>query len=190
MKFSAVEKQDLFKAWAAISLAFAILITHGFNAVDFFANFLMSAFTVGIAFLLHELGHKYLAQKYNCWAEFRAFDFMLFLAIAMSFFGFIFAAPGAVMIKGNITKSKNGKISAMGPLVNLILAVIFFALFYIGIFNKLAFFGFYINSFIALFNMLPFWEFDGVKILAWNKIVYALMVAAGLLFVALSYSMF
>ena len=190
MKFSSTEKKDLLKAWLAISVAFAILTTHGFTISGFLTNFVLSAFTVGIAFLLHELGHKYLAQKYRCWAEFRAFDFMLFLAIAMSFFGFIFAAPGAVMIKGNITTSKNGKISAMGPLVNLALAVVFLGLFYLGLFTKLTFFGFYINSFIALFNMLPFWEFDGAKIFAWNKAIYAGMVAAGLLFVAFAYSGF
>lgn len=190
MKFSTTEKKDLLKAWGAISVAFAILTTNGFNIMGFLTNFVMSAFTVGTAFLLHELGHKYLAQKYKCWAEFRAFDFMLFLAIAMSFFGFIFAAPGAVMIKGNITASKNGKISAMGPFINILLAIAFFELFYFGIFPKLAFFGFYINSFIALFNMLPFWQFDGAKVFAWNKAVYAAMVVVSLAFVVFAYSMF
>ena len=54
---------------------------------------------------------------------------MLVLAILMSFFGFIFAAPGAVVIKASyIHPSKNGKISLAGPLTNIILALLFFAL--------------------------------------------------------------
>lgn len=186
MKFSTTEKRDLLKSWIAISLAFAVLLTHQIDIKSFIYNFIISSFTVGIAFLLHELGHKYLAQKYNCWAEFRSFDLMLVLAIAMSFFGFIFAAPGAVMISGNLTKSKNGKISAMGPLINILLAIIFLSLYYAGIFKGISSYGFYINSLLALFNMLPFWVFDGVKILKWNKLVYASMLIVSLLFVVLA----
>ena len=167
----------------AISLAFAILSTHQIDIKSFIYNFIISSFTVGIAFLLHELGHKYLAQKYNCWAEFHSFDLMLVLAIIMSFFGFIFAAPGAVMISGNLTKNKNGKISAMGPLINILLALVFLALYYMGIFKGISLYGFYINSLLALFNMIPFWEFDGAKILKWNKLVYASMMVVSLLFV-------
>ncbi|MBS3108849.1 hypothetical protein J4409_03170 [Candidatus Woesearchaeota archaeon] len=192
MQFSPTEKRDLLKGWIAISTAFSILLTHELDVTIFLMNLVISAFTVGIAFLLHEMGHKYLAQRYNCWAEFRSFDAMLILALVMSFFGFIFAAPGAVMIHGNLTKQKYGRISAMGPLVNIMLAVFFLVLsfFGLGIFKSITFYGFYINSFIALFNMLPFWEFDGVKILRWNKLVYALMVLISMAFVALTYFIF
>jgi len=48
---------------------------------------------------------------------------------------------------------------------------------YIGIF------GFTVNAWLGLFNMIPFGNFDGSKILKWNKIVYGCMVAAGLLMV-------
>ena len=79
-----------------------------------------------MAFLLHELGHKLVAQKYGCQAEFRSFDQMLILAVIMSFFGFILAAPGAVLIQGRVSRKQNGIISATGPGVNLSLAVMFF----------------------------------------------------------------
>jgi Zn-dependent protease len=50
---------------------------------------------------------------------------MLLLALGMSFLGFVFAAPGAVHIKGYINKMQNGIFSLAGPLMNLILALVF-----------------------------------------------------------------
>ena len=84
---------------------------------------------MGLGFLLHQLAHKFVAQKYGCVAEFRAFDQMLYLAVGLAFFvGFIFAAPGAVMIRGYVDRRKNGIISIAGPAVNIMLAVIFLIL--------------------------------------------------------------
>ena len=87
IKFSKIEIQDLTKAWAAISVAFAIVLSGGLFGADFFLNILLSAITVGTGFLFHELGHKFVAQKYGCWAEFRADNYMLLLALATSFLG-------------------------------------------------------------------------------------------------------
>ena len=109
----------MIRAWVIISLAFAIAFT-GFSISQvFLVSIIVSAFTVGVGFLFHELGHKFLAQKYGCWAEFRANNFMLMMALIFSFFGFIFAAPGGVFIKGHITKRKNAYISMIGPIINI-----------------------------------------------------------------------
>jgi Zn-dependent protease len=188
MKFSQVEVEHLFKAWIAISLAFAILLSNGdiFSSI-FTTMLIVSGFTVGLGFLLHELGHKFMAQRYNCFAEFRAFNGMLILAIAMSFIGFVFAAPGAVMINGYINKEKNGKISVAGPAVNLMLGVIFLALILFGFVNLFTQYGLLINAWLAAFNMIPFMNLDGKKILNWSKPVYysvlgsaaALLLASG-----------
>jgi Zn-dependent protease len=97
---------------------------------------------------------------------------MLILAILMSFFGFVFAAPGAVMIHGFVNKERNGKISIAGPGVNIILAIIFLTL---GVFfgkNVIFTYGYMINVWLALFNMIPFGNFDGSKILKWDKKIY------------------
>ncbi len=193
MKFSSIEIRDLLKAWIAISLAFAIIMNKSIPLdvlpnKNFFLILIISAFTVGIGFLLHELSHKYLAQKYNCFAEFRSFDIMLILAIIFSFFGFIFAAPGAVMISGRITKEKNGKISMMGPLSNLIIAFIFLLLSFIitsNLFLLITNYGVMINSWLALFNLIPFWNFDGAKIFHWNKLVYFALVIIAIIFISI-----
>jgi len=147
--------------------------------------FAMAAVTVGVSFLAHEVGHKILAQRYGCWAEFRAFNSMLIVAIAMSFFGFIFAAPGAVFIRGHLTKEKYGKISLVGPLTNVIFAIIFLIakILTTGIVKEVSGYGLLINAWLAVFNMIPFLSFDGAKIFKWNKPVYfvVLAVAASLM---------
>ncbi len=189
MKFSKTELQHLFRAWIIISVAFAILLNRGFSlTAQFLTAVAMAAVTVGLGFLLHEMAHKYLAQKYGCVAEFRAFDTMLFLALAMSFFGFILAAPGAVFIHGNVNNARNGRISAAGPLVNIALAFLFFILLVAAsatttspLLTNLAFYGLSINGWLALFNLLPFWQLDGIKVLSWNKKIYALMIAAAVI---------
>lgn len=191
MKFSRKEIKDLFIAWFMISLAFAILLSGGIRAFsnNLFISFIISALTVGIAFVSHELMHKALAQKYGLFAEFRAFYGMLWLALLFSLFGFIIAAPGAVMIRGSLSKEKNGKISLAGPLTNIVLAFVFFIFLlffnFSGLFLLFLNYGLTINSLLALFNLIPFPLFDGYKLLIWNKTAYIIAILfAGLLFIA------
>lgn len=174
---SKVELTHLCIAWIAISFAFANILRGA--DITYLQALILSAITVGTGFFLHELGHKVVAQKFGCFAEFRAFFTMLVFAVALSFTGFVFAAPGAVMITGRPGPKQNGLISLAGPLINLILAFIFMvALVFAVLLNASTFFaiicayGITINTWLALFNLLPFANFDGVKIYAWNKGIY------------------
>ncbi len=189
MKFSQIEKEHLLKAWVAVSFAFAVLNTSIFSQT-FLLFFIISLLTVGLGFLLHEIAHKFVAQKYGCWAEFRADDRMLIFAIiGAMFFGFVFAAPGAVLIRGYVTLKKNGIISLAGPMTNIILAIIFLMLKLVllptAIVSLVLNYGFQINAFIALFNLVPFMNFDGAKIFRWNKIIYTITAVVAALLVIL-----
>lgn len=183
MKFSRKEKKDLTFAGLMISLAFAILLAGGIKAnfnLKLLEVFLIAFFTAGVGFLLHELMHKFYAQKYGNEAEFGANYKMLFFAIVVSLFGFIIAAPGAVYIRGSITREENGKISLAGPATNIVLALIFLPLAIIfnqGFIATLAGFGLTINSLLAAFNMVPTMPFDGAKIIDWNKRIYYVTLA-------------
>ena len=80
---------------------------------------------VGPAFILHEIGHKIVAKKYDCWAEFRADPKGLRFGIILSFFlGILFMAPGAVMVSGLVKRRYNGYVAVAGPLTNLSLFII------------------------------------------------------------------
>jgi Zn-dependent protease len=184
---SRTELEHLFRAWLAITAAFAIAMSGGMIFdISFGINFAIAAVTVGLGFVAHELAHKFMAQKYRCFAEFRANNFMLIFAIIISFTGVILAAPGAVMISGIINRKMHGKIAASGPAMNILLALLFLLGFFIsgGIFRQVCFYGMIINSWLAMFNVLPFPMFDGLKIMQWDKLVYGIMVvsAAVLLF--------
>lgn len=194
---SSIEIKELIVAWFLISLTFAIVRSSsisqisilGFVSQEFFTLIIISAITVGLGFLMHELAHKIVAQHYKCWAEFRADMTMLILALLMSFLGFVFIAPGAVMIFGNINKRQNGIISLAGPTMNIIIALMLLPLLFINIpsplWKEVISSGFLINAWLGLFNMIPVWNFDGAKIWRWSKTAYFITVitAAMLIFI-------
>ena len=183
VKFSKIEVRDLFKAWLIISLAFGIVLSGGVFGWALLETIILSAITVGIAFLLHEMGHKYFAQKYGCFAEFRADNYMLFLAMITSFFGIVFAAPGAVIILGRVTKAKYGKIALAGPMMHIFLMLIASFFNDLGLFDTFIF----VNAMLALFYMIPIHNLDGAKILLGSPVLYLTSLVFMVSFVILAY---
>lgn len=164
MKFE--EKRDLVIAWLILGLAFANLLG-GLNI----PSLTVALFTAGLGFLLHELAHKVVAQNYGLNAEFIADYQMLAIAFFASFANFIFAAPGAVYTTGRRTMEQQLWITAAGPITNIGLAVIF-----IFVPGQIGSYGNTINVWLALFNLIPFGNIDGKKILEASKPVYAILV--------------
>ncbi|MDD5025091.1 MAG: peptidase M50 [Methanoregula sp.] len=202
-KISRREEADLFVAWVAISLAFTIIFISpsGLLSVNLrvppltaLLFFVISLVTVGIGFILHEMAHKFTAMKFGYYAEFRKDNMMLLVAIALAaLVGVVFAAPGATVIYNNsidgrgISREENGKISAAGPLVNLILCIPFAGLLIYGgagaglagnLFSTVGLIGLQVNAMIAAFNMLPVSVLDGKKVLAWNKGIFVVLILA------------
>jgi Zn-dependent protease len=124
-----------------------------------------------MAFLLHELAHKFMAQRLGFWAEYRLNNLGLMITLFSFFSPFKLVAPGAVMIAGLMFGDDYGKISISGPVTNIAQAILFLLLMmtnpneFVVYLSRL---GVIINSSLALFNLLPFGVFDGVKILRWD----------------------
>jgi len=162
------------------------------------------AFGVGTGFILHELAHKFTAQRYGYVADYEASPTGLILALGLSFItggGFVFAAPGAVMIRGkkamygysdNVQMEKEfAYISVSGAVVNLLLAIMFLV---VSLFiteplaSKVLWWSAFINVFLAGFNMLPLGPLDGAKVWRYNPLLWGLVgIPAIILFVLIRF---
>ncbi|OPY36263.1 MAG: Peptidase family M50 [Methanoregula sp. PtaU1.Bin051] len=196
-RISRRERFDLFVAWVAISLAFAIIFIRDAGGLNLILALLfigISLVTVGIGFIAHEMAHKFTAMRYGYWAEFRKDNMMLLVAVALAaLVGVVFAAPGATVIYdnrafgGGISREQNGKISAAGPITNLLLCIPFGGLLLYGgvasgitgnLVSMIGMMGLQVNAMIAAFNMLPVSVLDGKKVLAWNAGVFVIIIVA------------
>ena len=189
------EEADLFVAWMAIAVAFALIQIAPFGVfgsniridpVSAIIYFGIALITVGVGFIIHEMAHKFMAIHFGYWAEFRKDNVMLLVAVVMaSLVGFVFAAPGATVIYSAdgrmLSREENGIISAAGPAVNLLLCIPFAVLFLLGGSSILALVGLagiQINAMLATFNMLPVSILDGKKVLAWSVPAFLLLIGA------------
>ncbi len=184
VKFTTREIRDIIISMFVISLAFAFIFSRtNLNNVIFYLP--ITLVVVGFGFILHELAHKFVAIKYGYWAEFRMWTQGLIFALITAYFGIVFAAPGAVYIHGyHIKTSENGIISLAGPATNIFLALIFLSIFFISqnsLLSYIAILGVTVNSFLAVFNLIPFFIWDGAKIFRWNPIIWALTMGVALI---------
>ncbi len=185
--FSRIELRDIAIAVAVLTASFTIIFSRRWRLFsdDVMMNalwwVLVSFIMVMSSFILHELAHKFTAQRFGAWSEFRMYPTGLILCLIMSVVGFLFAAPGAVYIRGYITDEMNGKISIAGPAVNIGISTVALILCFIigkGLSADIFFLLAYMNAFLAVFNLLPIPPLDGSKVLKWNPAVYAVSVAA------------
>jgi Zn-dependent protease len=222
--FSDEEKKHLRLATAAFTLALGFMWVGGLPSLlepdmDLLIWMLrllvampVMLLAVGPAFLLHEIGHKIIAKRNGCWAEFRADPGGLRFGILLAFFlGFLFMAPGAVMVAGVVTRRQNGHIAVAGPLVNFGLFIIGIPMWGIILGLSGAYDGGFIsdtgtylvggslvwqqmlidagvfwlsaNLVLGLFNMIPWGPLDGAKVKDWNDNAFYAVISIFLLLV-------
>ena len=135
-------------------------------------------------FILHEMGHKFVAIRRGYLAHFRLWIWGLVLTLSivtLSGGGLVFGAPGAVYIApaaaqlyGNDLGQRaidpeedNMIISAAGPGINLAFGIGFLVMYFLGpsgLFSTIALYGLLLNVGLGSFNMLPISLLDGAKI--------------------------
>jgi Zn-dependent protease len=196
VRFTSHEIRDIIISMLVIAGVFAYVLRDSplfanIGSNDILSRVIIALVAVGFAFLLHELSHKFVAVRYGFYAEYRMWvQGLIFALITAYFFGFVFAAPGAVYIHGDfISRDENGKISLAGPLTNIALAVVFFLLIPLSSFSPILSaiigLGFFVNSFLALFNLIPISILDGAKVFRWNPVIW--LITAGFAFLLVVY---
>ena len=177
--FTKNEIRDLIIAFIVLSFCFAISNV-GLDLKGIISLMPIVMAGVGIGFILHELGHKYMSVKHGYRAEFELWPLGLVIAFVTAFLGFVFAAPGSVKTYADeMTDEINGKITLAGPMANIGLAILFIliaALIYpfsthLELFRLMYLIctvGFSVNAFLATFNLLPFYSLDGTKVMKWS----------------------
>jgi Zn-dependent protease len=157
--------------------------------------------TIGMflaSFMAHEMAHKFVAQHYGMWSEFRMTSMGYYLSAMAILFSLPIFGTGVVYTSGTTNTEHNGKSNLAGPLTNFViaavLAIISILMFVAGVplfpLGMLLQYGVQLNAFLGLFNMIPIQPFDGATVRHWNSRVW-IAVTIGLLFMLIiGYVMF
>ena len=161
---------------------------------SFGINLALIPYTVAIvivAFLLHEMAHKFTARKFNMVAFYKMWPQGILFGLIFMILGLKFVAPGAVVVHPyrfarwgfrrptpEVASGEMGLIALAGPATNLFFALIF-SLFNGFLFEQLTF----INAWLALFNLLPVPPLDGSKVIIWKPWVWGMCIAVALILV-------
>ncbi len=186
------ELKNILIADAVLIIAFAFTLSGGLEGlfsgsytISHFAYILpMVALAVTLTFVLHEMMHKFVAQRYGAIAGFQASYTGLIITGITGVFGFLLGIPGATVIyTSSFTKRQNGLVSLAGPITNFVVFGIFLSLLLLfgnslGHYLTSAFtLTLQISIMLAFFNMLPIYPLDGSKVLAWSLPIYAATLA-------------
>ncbi len=167
-----VSKNDLRHLIIGIFVVFLVEASPFLQTVRPNATFIIPLFTaVAFAFALHELAHKFTAQRYGLLTAFRIDAYGIVLSLFTVFLPVKFVAPGAVLIYGySVTRDQEGRIALAGPLMNIIQSSILLA--FAPTFPTSVLMA-TLNADLALFNLAPVSILDGKKVYTWSKKVWA-----------------
>ncbi len=171
---------------------------------DFLFNFSITSkhiqlfLALFIAFYLHIISHKLLANKFNSSIRILSDLDLLFLSLFLSIaFRIFFPFLGAVFLvsKNWLSLEKHGLIALAGPFSNMLMAffILLIPLINQTIFtNNLDFFSslFFINLSFSFFTLLPFFPFDGHRIFIWKRELWSLLLSLSVMLFFLGFSIF
>jgi Zn-dependent protease len=188
--FSRAERKHI--AIASL-LMIAVGVSWMYSSLGFFSTgaFVIGAFLFLTSFMGHELAHKFFAQRNGMWAEFRTNTYgLIFTALSIIPIPFKFLAPGVTNVVGGANRELQGAIALIGPGFNVVFGTICvftaalvgrnpigYALIFVAAFN----------GFMGLFNLIPFFGFDGLKAFEWDKTRWAITLSGSIALIVVQY---
>ena len=149
------------------------------------------------SFLVHEFAHKFTAQHFGMWSEFRMTSQGYYLSVIAILFSFPIFGTGVMYTSGTSDVEEAGKTNLAGPLSNSVIASVFAAISLVLVllvggvslpFGFVVQYAIYLNSILGLFNMIPVEPFDGATVLRWSRSAW--FVQTMVLLVLLVYAYF
>lgn len=143
-----------------------------------------------VSILGHELSQKLVCRKIGLQATFKAWGSGILLNLLFGLVGGFFPAFGSTYIRQidwyYKPKDKTGIMFAVGPLVSLVFALVFWSLSDFSgqeLLSSAARVGYILNLMMTVFNLLPIqgaggFVWDGKKILNWNRKAWLLLCVA------------
>jgi Zn-dependent protease len=203
-RFSSTEKRDLVIASILVVLVGISMMGYPrgvFYAIPQLIYFVSAGFwwfptiTIGIflvSFMAHEMAHKFVAQHYGQWSEFRMTRQGYLLSALAILTSFPIFGTGVVATSRAKSLEEDAKVNLAGPLTNFIIAagiaigvlllvasvgvpvrdpVTILMLYMLG-------YGLTLNAMLGAFNMIPIQPFDGATVKMWNTAVWAALTVA------------
>ncbi len=203
-RFSSTEKRDLLIASILVVLVGISMMGYPrgiFSAIPRLIDLVNAGFwwypaiTIGIflmSFMAHEMAHKFVAQHYGQWSEFRMTQQGYLLSAMAILWSFPIFGTGVVATSRAKSLEEDGKVNLAGPLTNFIIAagiaigmLLLVAAVGVPVVDlstilvlSILGYGLMLNAMLGAFNMIPIQPFDGATVMRWNKTVWAALMAA------------
>lgn len=193
-RYAPFSKKELL--WIGVSILVMTVIVgfddgrEKFNLAAYSSNMLVSLIVVVVAVIIHESAHRIAAPNLGYRVEFRPFFFGILGGLILTFMSYgkiLFLAYGSfyidIMEKHRLGYFRhylgyfdNGKIAVVGPLANLVAAMVFKSLVFLpeALVSKLVL----VNVLFAITNMLPIPPLDGAHVMYSTKTMYPFAMAA------------
>ncbi len=208
-RFSTTEKRDLLIASILVILVSISIFGSPsgiINGILIFVSFITSPnwwVPVGmisiflLSFMGHELAHKFTAQHYGMWSEFRMTSMGYYLSAIAILFSIPIFGTGTVYTSGASSREDNAKTNLAGPLSNFIIAsgLVIVAILAVLLLSPVSIvyviflvqYGIIINGVLGVFNMIPIQPFDGATIKDWSRPVWIVLTIALISMVIIGY---
>jgi len=157
---------------------------------------------ISMGFILHEIAHRAVARRYGCFARYYLDPIGVLITALSLLLPIRFLAPGYVGIAMppfltlHEYKELSGKIAISGPLTNIIISLI--GLIIIELFKCrllplapvpyiMSLELFIVNSWLALFNLIPLGPLDGSKVFRWSIVKWFIAFLVSIILFIYSY---